>query len=149
MSLPGVVALRGMTKTYRGTCHCKAIEFECDLDLERGSSRCNCSFCTKARFWMTVAKPDAVRILRGDSLTDYQKAPSTKSEPFLHFYFCKTCGVRPFTKGGYLPAMGSEFYAINIAALDLTPEELAAIPVGYVNGREDQFNATPPITSYL
>jgi hypothetical protein len=132
-----------MKKTYSGSCHCKAIQFECDLDLEAGTSRCNCTFCTKTRFWLAIARPEDVRVRGGDALVDYQHAPPQKPAPFLHLYFCRVCGVRPFTKGGHLAALGSEFYAINVAALDLSDAEMAAIPIRYVDGRHDDWNRAP------
>lgn len=139
-----------MTKTYRGSCHCKAIAFSCELDLAARTNRCNCSFCMKARFWFAIAKADDVRVERGaDQLVDYQWTPPKMTAPFLHLFFCRTCGVRPFTRGGHLPQVGGEFYAVNIGALDLTPEELSAIPISYADGRNDEFTAPPAITDYL
>jgi hypothetical protein len=133
-----------MKKTYTGSCHCGAIQYQAELDLAAGTSRCNCSFCTKARFWLAFAKAEDVKLLRGsEALADYQYAPPGKSEPFLHLHFCRVCGVRPFTKGGHLPAFGGEFYAIQVATLDISAEELAAAPVRYVDGRNDDWNAEP------
>src|SRR5262249_18669842 len=104
----------------------------------------NCSFCTKSRFWLAIARPADFALRRGaDALADYQHAPAGKSEPFLHLHFCRVCGVRPFTKGGHLPSLGSEFYAINVATLDVPAEELAAAAVRYVEGRNDNWSAAP------
>lgn len=140
-----------LTKTNTGSCHCGAIRFECDLDLSAGTIRCNCSFCRKARFWMAFAKgPGAFRLLQGaDVLKDHRHTPPTKSEPFLHLYFCSRCGVRPFTRGGPLPALGGEFHAINLGCLDdATDAELAQAPVHFADGRNDDWD-TPAATRYL
>ena len=140
-----------MKKTYKGSCHCGAVQFECDLDLSAGTTRCNCTFCRKARFWMAFAKgKDAFRLLQGaDVLTDYQHTPPSKPQPFLHLYFCSRCGVRAFSKGGPLPELGGEFHAVNIACLDdATDEELAQAPIHFADGRNDDWS-TPAETRYL
>ncbi len=140
-----------MKKTYQGSCHCGAVSFECDLDLAAGTMRCNCRFCRKARWWMAIAKVADFRMLQGEAeLQDYQYVPEGRSDSFLHFTFCKRCGFRPFTRGGYWPQLGSEFYAVNIACLDgVSDEELAALPVKYADGRHGDYDATPGVTSYL
>lgn len=134
-----------MKKTYQGSCHCGAVGFTCDIDLATGTTRCNCTFCRKARFWMTLVPADAFRLLRGaDVLADYQHTLPGKDAPFLHFEFCRRCGVRPFTRGGVLPQLGGPFYAVNVACLDdATDDELAAAPVRYVDGRADDWTRTP------
>jgi len=131
-----------MKKTYTGSCHCGAVRFEAELDLAEGTHRCNCSFCRKNRFWMAFAKGDAFRLLAGsDVLVDYQHRPSHQAEPFLHLLFCGRCGVRGFSRGGYLPQFGTDvFHAVNLACLDdASDEELANAPVHYVNGRENDW----------
>jgi hypothetical protein len=135
-----------MTKTFHGSCHCGAVQFECDLDLSGGTTRCNCRFCSKARFWMAFARGDGFRLLRGaDALVDYQATPPSRPGPYLHFQFCGRCGVRPFTRGGE-----GEFHAVNLGCLDdATDEELAAAPIQYADGRHDDWKATPAIHGYL
>ncbi len=140
-----------MKKTYRGSCTCGAIRFECDLDLSAGTTRCNCSFCKKARFWMAFAKGDAFRLLQGaEVLSDFQRTPEGRPAPFLHFNFCSHCGIRPFTRGGASPALGAEFHAVNIACLDdATEEELAEAPIHFADGRHDDWKTTPPVHGFL
>jgi hypothetical protein len=130
-----------MKKTYRGSCHCGAVRFECELDLAAGTTRCNCSFCRKARFWMAFAKESEFRLLAGaDALTDYRHTPEKLSEPFLHLLFCKHCGVRGFSQGGPLPQFDGPFRAVNVACLDdATDEELAAAPIHFADGRHDRW----------
>ena len=140
-----------MKKTYRGSCTCGAVRFECDLDLSAGTTRCNCSFCRKARFWMAFAKGDAFRLLQGaELLSDFQRTLAGKPGPFLHFQFCSRCGVRPFTAGPASAELGDEFHAVNVACLDdASDEELAAAPTHYADGRHDDWKTTPPVHRFL
>ncbi|HEY0467211.1 MAG TPA: GFA family protein [Polyangiaceae bacterium] len=140
-----------MKKTYRGSCHCGAVQFEAELDLAAGTTRCNCRFCRKARFWMAFAKLAEFRLLNGrDALRDYQHTPPGKVAPFLHLNFCKHCGVRAFSQGGELPQFGGAFYAVNVACLDdASDAELAQAPVHYANGRDDQWQEEATDSKYL
>ena len=133
-----------MKRTFQGSCHCRAVRFECELDLAAGTIRCNCSFCRKARFWMAFVKASELRITQGtEALTDYRYTPPKMSGPFLHLYFCRHCGVRAFTGGGALPQFGGEFYAVNVACLDdATDDELAQAPIHFADGRHDDWDAT-------
>jgi hypothetical protein len=139
-----------MKKTYQGGCHCGAVRYAADIDLSQGSIRCNCGFCQRARFWFAIVKAEDFRLLAGEeALTDYQHTPEGKASAFLHFTFCSRCGFRPFTRGGVLPQLGP-FYAVNVACIDgLSPEELAQIPINFLDGKNDNFTAPPRVHSYL
>jgi hypothetical protein len=134
-----------MKKTYQGSCHCGKIKFEADIDLAQGAGKCNCSICSKIRNWSSIVKPDAFRLLSGkESLSDYQFNSNS-----MHHYFCSNCGVRPFGHGD-IPEVGGEFYSVQIACLDgISDEELAAVPVRYANGRDNDWMHAPAITAHL
>ena len=101
-------------ETHAGSCHCGAIRFEADLDLDEGSNRCNCSYCAKARTWFAFAKgPERFRLLDGAGVSEYRWTPPGAPEPHLTFTFCRTCGVRTFARGN-VAALGGIFHAISV-----------------------------------
>jgi hypothetical protein len=130
-------------QTYTGSCHCGAIRFEADLDLAEGSNRCNCSYCAKVRAWFAFAKgPTRFRLLDGTGVSEYRWTPPGMPEPHLTFTFCRTCGVRTFARG-QLEWLGGTFHAVSVPTLDLTPEQRAAIPIRYIDGRNDHYDQAP------
>ena len=137
-------------RTYQASCHCGAVRYQADIDLAKGANKCNCSLCTKSRAWFAFVPGALVRNITGDDrLADYRWTPPGKPEPFLHFQFCKTCGVRAFGWGDH-PSFGGKFYAVPVAALDdVDPDELAAAPINYIDGRHDNFNTAPADTRSL
>jgi hypothetical protein len=138
-----------MKKTYHASCHCRAARFEADIDLSKGTTRCNCSICTKARAWFTIVKAEDFRLVAGaDALADYQWTPPGKPHPNLHYRFCTTCGVRAFAQGEQ-EALGGVFYAIAVASLDNADHDELADSINYVDGRHDHFDKTPEDTRYL
>ena len=83
-----------MKKTHRGSCHCGAVSFECDIDLASQTSRCNCSICIKSRFWKALVPEAEFRLLKGaDAITEYRFGSKAISHRF-----CATCGVKVFTR---------------------------------------------------
>lgn len=134
-----------MKKTYHGSCHCGRVRFEADIDLEAGTGRCNCSICTKRRAWGTTIKPQDFRLISGkEDLGNYQFG--TKQG---HYRFCKNCGIGPFGDGD-VKEIGGAFVSVNIACIDdISPEELSKLPVTYMDGRHDNWQSPPKVTSYL
>jgi|SRR5215470_2371639 len=137
-------------KTYRGSCHCGAVRFEADIDLDEGTSKCNCSICTKARAWFVIVKADKLRQLTGsEAQIEYTRVPQGRSEAVLHYQFCRTCGVRTFGWGN-VESLGGKFYFVSVAALDdVDPDQLAEAPVKYSDGRHDRFGQPPQDTRLL
>jgi hypothetical protein len=149
-----------MKSTYSGSCHCGVIRFEASIDLapagERSpperpgiwwttTFRCNCSFCTKMRYWKAFVPAGDFQWMSGrESATNYQFAGRE-----IDHYFCSTCGAQTFARST-LEQLGGEFYCVNIACLDgIEDRVLAAAPIAYEDGRNDAWNREPAETKYL
>ena len=130
-----------MRKTYKGSCHCGAVRFEADIDLAKGTVKCNCTMCRKGRNWLAAVGPDAFRLLAGEpDLSEYQFGSGT-----IRHRFCRRCGLRPFSHKS-----DKSFYAVNLACLDdADPAELIAAPVVFVDGLHDDFKKPPKEVRHL
>ena len=117
-------------QTYRGSCHCGAVQFEIKADLSK-TTRCNCSTCRKKNAVMTRVQPEDFRLIEGqDNLTLYQWNTGTAKH-----YFCKTCGIYPFHR----PRAAPDCYAANVACLEGV--DLESLDPGMFDGQS--FSATP------
>jgi hypothetical protein len=132
-----------MKQTYTGGCHCGAVRYEADIDFSHGTLKCNCSICQKARAWLVAVGGNDFRLLKGaDALSEYQFGPKR-----IHHLFCKHCGIKSF---GRAEAPNGQFVAVFVSCLDNVPDaELASLPVTYVDGRHDKFQAAPDETRHL
>ena len=127
-----------MKKTYQGSCHCGRVRFSAAIDFAAaGTSRCNCSLCTKTRLWKVFVGPADLQVLQGDeTLVDYRFG----SQHVRH-RFCGGCGVKLFGSGG---EGDQAFVAINVAALDdAVPEDLLSGPLTLQDGRHDDWAHAP------
>lgn len=131
-------------KRYSGSCHCGAVKYDVDLDLSKGTIRCNCSICKKARAWFAFVGGNDLHLIQGEeSMARYRWTPAGKSEPFVTYRFCKSCGVRMYGTGE-AEFMGGRFYALAVSTLDTADiEELAAAPLKYIDNLHDRSDQAP------
>ncbi len=132
-----------MLTTYQGSCHCGAVRFEAAIDLTLPTYRCNCSICSRTRFWPAIVSPDMIRVTQGeDRLVKYLFHSRVNEH-----WFCGTCGVRPYGIG-QMPD-GTRIYGVNIGCLENVPDDvLAAAPIVFVDGRNDSQNP-PRVVAHL
>lgn len=112
------------TKSYEGGCHCGAVRYRVDLDLAPGTSKCNCSICTKAAYWGVTVKPAAFTLLSGESELGDQF-----NTRVAHHLFCKR--------------LGGDYVSINLACLEGAHDDLAVAPVRLMDGRHDRWLEAP------
>lgn len=133
-----------MKADHHGSCHCGAVRFSCSLDLSAGTSRCNCSACTKSRFWKAIVPAADFTLEAGeDALAEYRFGSGS-----IAHRFCRSCGIKPFGQG-HLDEIG-DFYAVNVACLDdVSQQTLAGAPVMFEDGRHDRWDRAPEETRHL
>lgn len=132
-------------KTYHGSCHCGAVKIKANIDLAKGSGRCNCTYCRKVRNWSVLIKPEAFELVSGEhNLSDYQFGTLRGQH-----LFCKSCGCRPFGKG-FVEEIGGDYVSIALSCLeDIEVEELIAAPITYFDGLNDNWCNKPVEVRHL
>lgn len=129
-------------KTYQGSCQCKKVRFEADLDLAgAGTRKCNCTSCWKRRWWGAYTLPPAFRLLSGAEQLSSGAAGG----------FCRECGITAYKTYNSASWGGpGDEVAIAVSALDeLDPAELLAGPVQYCDGLNNDWFHTPAETRHL
>ena len=115
---------------YEGRCHCGAVRFEADIDLQAGATRCNCSICMRRGALTAIVKPASFHLLTDETaLAEYQ--------PGLGRYsFCKTCGIHVFGRVT-LERLGGPIVAINLNCIDAI--DLSGTKILHLDGRNDSW----------
>lgn len=127
------------TKTYKGSCHCGAVKYQADIDLSKGTMKCNCHLCTKMRSWKVFIKPEGFKLIFGaDQVSEYHG-----KNPTAQRFFCKTCGIYLYEIGD-AEWMGGPFVGIFLNSLDdASIDELMEGSMNFANGRDDDWMNTP------
>ncbi|WP_342379733.1 GFA family protein [Myxococcus stipitatus] len=121
-------------KKYVGGCHCGAVRFEAEVDLNEAVNRCNCTVCTKMGGTTTQVPPPSFRVLKGqDSLGEYRVGDSRN-----YRNFCKHCGVQVFG-GGFVEELGGDFRSINVGCLD--DVDISLLTIQHWDGRNNNWQS--------
>lgn len=135
----------GQTR-YLGSCHCKQLKFEANVDLEAGTGRCNCTYCFATRNWTVRGKPEDFKWISGETQASTY---SFRENSLNKHYFCKKCGTTICTIGD-IPQTVGPYVSVRVSTLHgVTPEQLAALPIRYMDGLHEDWFHEPKITSYL
>ncbi|KAF2870484.1 DUF636 domain protein [Massariosphaeria phaeospora] len=95
--------------TYHGSCHCGTIQYQIRLtfpptpDPNAESIRiykCNCSPCRKMGFFHVRPISPAADFIVTAPATIAELGDYRVNDKKIGWYFCKTCGVRPFAVAG-------------------------------------------------
>ena len=99
------------TQNYSGSCHCQAVTFSVDLDLDQ-ALQCNCSICSKlGAIWAFSPKSKMQLRSSADALGDYQFGKKR-----LHHRRCTNCGIEAFAEG--TAPDGTATVGINLRCLE-------------------------------
>lgn len=95
---------------YKGSCHCRSIEFEVEGNLE-SAVECNCSHCSRKGYLLWFV-PRAQLKLKADE--DVLKTYRFNTHKIEH-RFCSNCGCAPIAFG---VNNGIETASINVRCLE-------------------------------
>lgn len=113
-------------KARRGGCHCGAVRFEAEGELE-GLEICNCSICLRKGYVHWYVPHERFRLLSGhDALASYRFGTGQAQH-----HFCQICGVAPF----YVPRSDPDKVDVNVRCLDgMTLEQLGRLDTTLFDG---------------
>jgi hypothetical protein len=105
-----------MLNTYRGSCHCGAIQFEAQAPETVTVQDCNCSICSKTGFLHLILPKTQFKLLQGEGvITTYRFNTGVAQHTF-----CRICGCKPF----YIPRSNPDGIDVNLRCLDTAPPEV-------------------------
>jgi hypothetical protein len=115
------MASERVPKTMTGGCHCRAVEFEVDVEWPVVAQCCNCSMCLKKALIHYIVPSARFRLLHGaDKLSSY----SFNTHVAKHL-FCSICGIHSFCARSLLslthadvPRSNPDGFSVNVRCVD-------------------------------
>jgi hypothetical protein len=112
-----------MKRTYGGSCHCGAVRFEVDADIDHVRV-CDCSICRRRGALLHRVGPNDLRAASPlEDMALYTFHTHTAKD-----YFCRTCGILPFRR----PRTDPTAWSVNVRCLEGV--DLDEIPVVRLQG---------------
>jgi hypothetical protein len=111
---------------YTGSCHCGAIAFEVDGQVDSGLA-CNCSMCSRRASLLWFVPRNALKL----------KTPASDlgtymfNKHVIRHCFCPKCGIHTFGEG--TDPKGNAIAAVNLRCIENL--DLTTIPVHHFDGR--------------
>ena len=106
---------------YRGSCHCGAVEFEAQGELDTGYM-CDCSLCRRKNAIMARIPKENFKLLKGEgALSLYQWNTGVAKH-----YFCRHCGI--YTH--HQPRTAPELIGVNLGCIDALEARKLPIKIG-------------------
>ena len=126
---PGLPAMT----SYQGACHCGAVRFEIETELEQ-FTRCDCSLCRKKNAVMAAVPESGFKLLQGaDELALYKWNTMVAKH-----YFCRICGIYTFHRKRSAP----DHFGVNVFCLENA--EIDAVPIVATAGSAMSLAAAAP-----
>lgn len=122
-----------MKTTYLGSCHCGAVKFEVDADIDHVIA-CDCSICRRrGALTFRVAEGDIRFLTPLSELSVYRWGTLTAVD-----YFCPVCGILPYRRPRTLTdeerAHGGSIWAVNVRCL--AGIDASSLPVKHGRGSQ-------------
>lgn len=97
-------------QSYKGSCHCGAIQFSFEAEPFTRGIRCNCSFCVKRGTMVHPVPAEKFNIEATEgALGLYQWGAKSAKH-----YFCRNCGIHPFSEAARWPGQ----YMVNLGCVE-------------------------------
>jgi hypothetical protein len=112
--------------THTGSCHCGAVAFEVDGEIDGGLA-CNCSMCSRRGSLLWFVPRTALRLTTPEA----DAGTYTFNRHVIRHRFCPKCGIHAFGEG--TDPQGNAIAAVNLRCLEGL--DLDAVTVRHFDGR--------------